>query len=58
MLYCTLVRPRLEYDSVAWNTLTVTGVKKLERIQRKFLAVCHNRSFPQMLTVVGMLYIT
>jgi hypothetical protein len=44
MLYCTLVRPKLEYASVTWNSITSTDASKLERIQRKFVFLCH-RSF-------------
>jgi hypothetical protein len=34
MLNVTLVRTRLEYASVPWNTLTDTDVISLERTQR------------------------
>ena len=50
MLYCTLVTPKLEYASVAWNSITSTDTSKLERIQRKFISLCHRR-FIQSLTV-------
>jgi hypothetical protein len=42
MLYYALVRPELEYASVAWNSVTITDSNKLERSQRKFVALCHN----------------
>jgi hypothetical protein len=45
MLYTLLVRPKLEYASVAWNSITNTDSNKLERIQRKFAALCYNRFF-------------
>ena len=44
-LYCTLVRPKLEYASVAWNSVTANDAGKLERIQ------CFSSSFLQPLTV-------
>jgi hypothetical protein len=33
----------LEYASVAWNSVTATDSNKLERVQRKFAALCHKR---------------
>jgi hypothetical protein len=35
VLYFTLVRPRLEYASVVWNSVTSIDANKLERIQQK-----------------------
>jgi hypothetical protein len=43
ILYFSLVRPKLECASVVWNSITSTDAKKLERIQRKFVALCYNR---------------
>jgi hypothetical protein len=45
MLYFALVRSKLEYDSVAWNSATITDSNKLERMQRKFATLCHKFFF-------------
>jgi hypothetical protein len=45
MLYSSLVRLKLEYTSVAWNSLTTTDSNKLERIQKTFATLCYNRFF-------------
>jgi hypothetical protein len=37
VLYSTLARPKLEYASVAWNSITSTDSSKLERVQKKLL---------------------
>jgi hypothetical protein len=48
VLYTALVRPRLEYASVVWNSITTTDSKKFERIQQKFAYVCFYRLFPYL----------
>ena len=35
-LYCILVRPQLQYASVAWNYITSSDVCKLGRVHRSF----------------------
>jgi len=49
-LLCTLVRSILEYGVVIWDPPTVDSMKKLERVQRKFLSfaamVLHNDHEP------------
>ena len=43
-LYCTLVRPKLEYVCVTMNPINSSNACKLERIKRKFISLCHYRS--------------
>jgi uncharacterized membrane protein len=39
-LYITLVRSKIEYASVDWNSITSPDANKLERIQQRFAALC------------------
>jgi hypothetical protein len=48
MVYFALIRSELEYASVAWNFVTITGPSKLESTQRKFAALYHYRFFQAM----------
>jgi hypothetical protein len=48
VLYFTLVRPRLEYASVTWNSITSTDANNLERIQQKFTFVYFYRFYPHV----------
>ena len=41
--YCTSVRPKLQYVSVAWNSVTSADALKLERIHRQFVSLCYHR---------------
>jgi hypothetical protein len=52
--YSSLVRPKLECACAVWNSVTSTEAKKLERTQRKFVALCHNRYLLQ----TGMAIVT
>jgi hypothetical protein len=45
MLYIAIIRSKLEYAAVVWNSISNTDSIKLECIQRKFAALCHNRFF-------------
>jgi hypothetical protein len=45
MLYIVKIRTKLEYASAVWNSIMNTDSNKLERIQRTFAALCHDRFF-------------
>jgi hypothetical protein len=45
VLHNTLFRTKLEYASVIWNSITSTDSSKLERIERKFTALCYSTFF-------------
>lgn len=49
MLYCTLIKSKLQYASVVWNSLT-SNASTLQCIQQKFL-ICLSLSNFQSLTV-------
>ena len=41
-LYCALVRPTLEYCSVAWNPYTLVQINAIESVQKQFLLFALN----------------
>jgi hypothetical protein len=45
ILYITLITSKLDYASVAWNSIMSTDANKLERIKQRFAALCFNRFF-------------
>jgi hypothetical protein len=47
-LYYTLVRSKLEYGYVLWNSITSADANTRKRMQQKFSALCFNRVFPQV----------
>ena len=42
VLYCSLVRPSLEFSSVCFNSLSASNVERIESVQRKFLRFLGN----------------
>jgi hypothetical protein len=47
-LYITIVRSKLEFVSVVWNSFTSTNANKLDRIQNRFQVLSFNRFFTQV----------
>jgi hypothetical protein len=45
MLYVTLVRCKVEYAAVVWNSITYTDASKLEHIQWRFLSLLSSSCF-------------
>jgi hypothetical protein len=45
LLYFVLVKSKVEYASVVWNSITSADANKLERIQKKFTALGLNAVF-------------
>jgi hypothetical protein len=43
VLCMAFVQPKLEYASIAWNSITSTDSSKLERVQIKFATLYHSR---------------
>jgi uncharacterized membrane protein len=43
-----VVGPKLQYASVERNSIASTAASRLERIQRKFVSLCHRRVFSHL----------
>ena len=49
LLYKTILRPRLEYASIAWDNCSAADSRRLERLQLSVArAVMHQRRHPSM----------
>jgi hypothetical protein len=48
VLHFVLVRFKVEYASMVWNSITSADANKLERIQKKITALCFKCFLPQV----------
>lgn len=44
-LFCSLVRVRLEFCSVVWNSLNSSDAAQIERVQKRFIRIVYDRYF-------------
>ena len=44
-LFLCLVRAKLEFGSVAWNSLTATDASRLENVQKRFIRLVYDKYF-------------
>jgi len=57
-MFCTFVRPKLEYASTVWNPSTKKEINLIERVQRKFTKRLHgmfDKTYKNRLEMLGIL---
>ena len=58
-LYCSWVRPVIEYGSVCYDNLTIADINRLEKLQRRALLICTGAQFrtetSKLLNEVGLI---
>jgi len=59
VLYCSLVRPVIEYGAVIWNSHTTDNTYQVERVQRRFLRFkCTSPDYTPVATQLGLASLT
>ena len=57
-LFCSLVRPYLEYSSIVWSPYTIRNIRKIEKLQKKMCRMIpsiSNMSYSVQLSSLGLL---
>lgn len=42
-LFCSIIRSRLDFGSVVWNSLTLRDAAKIESVQRRFVRIIYDK---------------
>jgi hypothetical protein len=57
VLFCTFVRPFLEFSSIIWNFYTISDINRIESVQRSFAEIVnclHSSIYKECLINLGL----